>query len=254
MARLSDSSLACDFVNLGLSLLAKGSLRTRPTPSVNCIEFGAPLFLQSHTHLDSLPAVFGCSRTDIFLPVSGGGGVARAQEYIVGTREDLAQRVFACDAIHVVMDVPRRGAVRKSSLPEVCNTNEILTAPVRERSTEDDAARLEQLNTRAVLIFQRSCAYRSRSVCCWGYELSVHTTVEISRATGASVTDMRHSMSRFAFVSVRLRHVRSITFVARCLLLGVVASSRGVDVFKSVHMWACFVFLRRSAAPGNVSA
>jgi len=58
-------------VNSGLSLLVRGSLRTRPTPSVNCIELGGPLFLQSRTHLDSLPVVFGCSRTDIFLPVSG---------------------------------------------------------------------------------------------------------------------------------------------------------------------------------------
>ena len=151
--------------------------------------------------------------------------------------QDLAQRVFAWDAIQVVLDVPRRRAVRKSSFLEVCNTNEILTASVRKRSTEDDAARLEQLNTRAVLVFQRSCAFWSRCVCFWGYELSVHTTFEISRATGAPVTDLRHVASRFAPGSVRFRHVRSTTFVARCLLLGVLACSRGMFV-EQKHLFA----------------
>ena len=79
MARFRISSSACDFVNSGLSSLAKGSLRARPTPSVNCIEVGTLLFLQSHTHLDSLPAVCGCSRINIFLAVSGEGGVESAQ-------------------------------------------------------------------------------------------------------------------------------------------------------------------------------
>ena len=44
-----------------------------------------------------------------------------------------------------------------------------------------------------------------------------HATFEISRAPGASVTDMRHVVSWFALNSVRLRHVPSTTFVAKCL-------------------------------------
>ena len=160
----------------------------------------------------------------------------------------------------MVMVAPRCRAVRKSSFLEVYDTNEILTASVRERSTEDDTARLEQLNTRAVLVFQRSCAYWSHCVCCWGYELSVHTTVEISRATGAPVTDLRHIVSRFAFGSVRLRHVRSTTFVARCLLLGILAFSRGaapcecIQIGAHVGMLFKGVFSHRSAAPRDVCA
>ena len=99
MARFRISSSACDFVNSGLSPLAKGSLRARPTPSVNCIEVGTPLFLQSHTHLDSLPALCGCSRIDIFLAVSGGGGVTcTVRQRCEVSRLNTARVCLGCDS------------------------------------------------------------------------------------------------------------------------------------------------------------
>ena len=90
-----------------------------------------------------------------------------------------------------------RGAVRKFSFLEVCDTIEIPPAYVRQRSIE------------VPLLILNSSTFAFKGL--------AHATVEISRAPGASVIDMRHVVSWFALSSVRLRPVRSTTFVAKCL-------------------------------------
>ena len=90
-----------------------------------------------------------------------------------------------------------RGAVRKFSFLEVCDTIEIPPAYVRQRSIE------------LTLLILNSSTFAFKGLDTPPLRSLAHP--------GASVTDMRHVVFWFALSSVRLRPVRSTTFVAKCL-------------------------------------